>query len=116
MKMQPLLEKIEITFTSPYDLSRNVNVFKNPNYFEMNAARSKTAFNELRGIVYNKNIVYVWDANLATHDDVVKILALPEGAIWRFIIDGDDVITNADQTASDNDIASSSMIVRMLKR
>jgi hypothetical protein len=115
MKAAQILEKVEVQFPSPYDAHAQVRVFKNPNYLEMHHALMKSSFLELRGLVYNLNVVYVWDANLATHDDVIQVLALPEGVFWRFLLDDSDQIISADPTASQEEIMQSGMIKRMLK-
>jgi hypothetical protein len=115
MRLNQLLEKVDCEFASPYDSSEMVKVFKNPNHAEMSHARNKSSFQELRGLVYNQNVVYVWDANLATHDDVILVLALPQGVFWRFILDAHDVIISADALASQDQILSSHMIQRMIK-
>lgn len=115
MKVSHLVEKVELVFPSPYDESSNVKVFKNPHHAEMHHALSKSSFNELRGLVYNQNVVYVWDANLATHDDVIQVLSLPECEFWRFIVDDQDQITSADPVVGQDLIMQSGMIKRMLK-
>ena len=115
MKVKHLLEKVELQFPSPYDAHSQVRVIKNPNHVEMRNVRDKSSFKELRGLVYNQNVVYVWDANFATHDDVIQVLALPEGVFWRFILDNEDEITSADPVMSQEEIMQSGMIKRMLK-
>ena len=115
MNLNQLLEKIDTKFASPYDSGQTVNVFKNPNRPEMENAKSKSTFNELRGLVYNKTVIYIWDANLATHDDVISVLSLPDGIIWRFILGSDNIVVNADPNCSDSDINDCPMIKRMLK-
>lgn len=115
MNIHQLLEKVELQFPSPYDAHSQVRVIKNPNHVEMRNVRDKSSFKELRGLVYNQNVVYVWDANLATHDDVIQVLALPEGVFWRFIVDDQDQITSADPVVGQDLIMQSGMIKRMLK-
>lgn len=115
MKVKLLLEKVELQFPSPYDAGSYVKVFKNPHHAEMHHALSTSSFKELRGLVYNQNVVYVWDANLATHDDVIQVLALPDGVFWRFIVDDQDQITSADPVVGQDLILQSGMVKRMLK-
>jgi hypothetical protein len=116
MKYTQLLEKIDAQFDSPYDSSAQVRVYKNPNYAEMNHARIRSSFNELRGLVHNTNVVYVWDANLATYDDVIRVYDLTDDQVSRFILGADDDLISADPAANSVQILSSPMIQRMLHK
>ena len=109
MKYNDSVEKIHFKFNSPYDQSREVLVYKNPNNPEMKNALHKTSFNELRGLLVG-NAVYIWDANLATHSDVTRILDLEDTK--NFIISGDTLLS-ADLT-SEEYFLSKPMIKRMM--
>lgn len=116
MKYNHILEKIDTQFDSPYDASAKVKVYKNPNYAEMNQARVKSSFNELRGVVHNQNVVYVWDANLATHADVMQVYDLTDEQVMKFILDDQEQIVSADASASVEQIMHSAMMTRMMRK
>ena len=110
MKYQELYEKVYFSFPSKYDKSKEVHVFKNPNNPEMNAALSKTKFNELRGLLVG-NVVYVWDANLSIHDEVQELLGIEDAK--KFII-VDDILIPAEEKDNEEFFLSNPMIKRML--
>lgn len=115
MKLLQLLEKIDFSFDSPFNGSK-VNVHKNPNYAEMNSARNKSNYHELRGLLVGHNVVYVWDANLATHDMVIELLSFEPGVdVKRFILDDENQIIPAGINNNYKDFIESPMIQRMLK-
>lgn len=107
-----ILEKIHFKFPSPYDNSRDVIVIKNPNDAEFNHLLSKSLHRELRGIT-NSNVVYIWDANLATHNDVINMIDNTVD-IGKFII-SDSELLNSDEYKDDDYFANHKMIKRMLK-
>ncbi len=116
MKYTQILEKIDSQFDSPYDPSAKVKVYKNPNYGEMSQVRQNSSFKELRGLVHNTNIVYVWDANLATHADVMEVYALNDETVMKFILDDQEQMVSADASVSEHDIMQSVMIQRMMRK
>ncbi len=59
MKLTQVLEKVDLTFPSPYDASVIVRVYKNPNHAEMSQVKVKSSFGKLQGLLYNQNVVYV---------------------------------------------------------
>jgi hypothetical protein len=113
MKYVQLLEKIDFEFPSPYDSSQTVKVHKNPNCLEALQARNKSSFNELRGLVVNDAVVYIWDANLATHDDVLGHLDVST-TVSRFIIDAEGLLMVADTTTPLEHLSALPMIKRMM--
>jgi len=116
MKLTQILEKVDLTFPSPYDASASVRVYKNPNHAEMSQVKVKSSFGELRGLVYNQNVVYVWDANLATHADVITMYDLPDEQVVRFILDDQDQIISADPHMDAEQIHASAMVQRMMRK
>lgn len=115
MKVNQIIEKIEFRFPSPIVQEFTVNVHKNPNADEMQAAKSKSSGNELRGLLIG-NAVYIWDANLALHANVLEYLEVPDNIkIHSFIITENGTIIPADYTTTEEDLYASSMIQRMMK-
>lgn len=114
MKLNQIVEKIEFSFESPFIQGYQVNVHKNPNSAEMQAARSKSSAGELRGLLIG-NAVYVWDANLALHANVLEYLKVPDNIkVNSFIIDDNGIIMPADYSTTEEDLHVSSMIKRMM--
>jgi hypothetical protein len=113
MKYTELLEKVDFEFNSPYDSSQSVKVFRNPNYAEATQARNKSSFQELRGLVVGDNVVYVWDANLATHDDVIQLIK-PLPTVMRFIIGTQGELLSADSTTTAEELSALPMVKRMV--
>jgi len=109
MPENKVLEKINSKFPSPYDSSKDVLIYKNPSNLEMQLTKSKTSFNELRGLI-EVHAVYIWDANLATHNDVEKFLNIIPTA--RFLIEQDGSCISADENDLNFDHP---MLKRMLK-
>lgn len=70
-------------------------------------------YREARGFT-NNNVVYVWNANLATHNDVLKLIP-DQVDIGKFIISDDEVL-NADEQKSYEYFENHKMIKRMMKK
>jgi RIO-like serine/threonine protein kinase len=104
-----ILEKLDSKFPSPYDPSQDVLIYKNPSGLEMQSIKSKTTFNELRGLVH-VNAIYIWDANLAIHKDVANFLNITPTA--NFIITDENECISADDKILDLNLP---MLKRMLK-
>lgn len=111
MKINQLVEKVNFRFPSPYEPAFEVLVYKNPNKAEFDRLLSKTVYKEARGIT-NGSVVYVWDANLATHDDVLVYIE-NKVDIGKFIISNDFVL-NADEVKTDGYFENHKMIKRMM--
>ncbi len=116
MRAQQILEKLDFEFDSPLDPSYKVRVYKNPNHAEMESVRGKTTFDELRGLVFGDNVVYVWDANLATHDDLIDALAIDTAPSMRFIIGPDGELISAEPSVSIERLMASPMMRRMMTK
>lgn len=116
MKYTQILEKIDTQFASPRDASVWVRVYKNPSYVEMNQVRSRSSFNELRGVVHNQNVVYVWEANLATHADVMQVYDLTNAQVMKFILDDQDQIVSADASTTQDQIMQGGMMISMMRK
>lgn len=78
------IEKVHTKFPSKYDPSKEVRVFKNPSFLEFQNAQRKSTNNEIRGLLKG-NAIYIWDADLALHDEISEILSMESDA--KFTID-----------------------------
>lgn len=115
MKLHQITEKIEFSFPNPLAKEFDVNVHKNPNSTEMQAAKSRSSADELRGLLIG-NAVYVWDANLALHANVLEYLDIPgDVKVRSFIIDNDGTIMPADYSTTETELWASPMIKRMMR-
>lgn len=114
MKIEQIIEKIEFSFPSPFAPEHTVRVHKNPSAPEQQQARTRSSSNELRGLVIG-NAVYVWDANLALHSDILDYLQVPSDIKpMSFIIDADNNIMPADYTTTEKQLWDAPMIRRMM--
>lgn len=115
MKLDQIVEKIEFKFPSPFAQGFDVNVHKNPNALEMQAVKSRSSANELRGLLVG-NAVYIWDANLALHSTVCEYLNVPKDVkVHSFIIDEENNLMPADYSTTEELLWASPMIKRMMK-
>jgi hypothetical protein len=114
MRAQQIFEKLDFEFDSPLDPSYKVRVYKNPSHAEMESVRGKTASKELRGLVFGDNVVYIWDANLATHDNLMDVLAIDRASIMRFIVGPEGELISAEPMVSTERLMSSPMMSRMM--
>lgn len=105
-----VIEKIHSKVASKWDPTKEVLIFKNPSNLEMMSIKGKTINGELRGLLVG-GAVYIWDADLALHDDISSELALDANS--KFIIDIDAEYINADNV--DNDVSGHPMMKRMLR-
>lgn len=111
MKSSEILEKIDFKFPSPYASDREVLVFKNPHYLEYMNLLSKTSLGEVRGIT-NGNVIYVWDANLAIHNDILEYIE-NKVDIGKFMANSETVYS-ADEIKDDLFFNNHRMIKRMM--
>ena len=112
MTKNKILEKLDSKFPSPHDNSQDVLIYKNPSNLEMQSVKSKTDYDELRGLI-NVNSVYIWDANLATHTEVEQFLNI--SSTNRFLILADGSILNADERPFPN-LNEVPLLKRMLQK
>lgn len=110
MKANELVEKVDFKIPSPYAPEREVLVFKNPSSMEYRNLLAKTLYGEVRGIT-NGNVVYVWDANLATHTDILQYIE-NKVDIGKFIASV-ETIYSADEVKDDLFFNNHKMIKRM---
>jgi hypothetical protein len=113
MKRAEIYEKVDFKFDSPYDRSQQVKIFKNPSHLEMLAVKNQTEYKELRGLLVNNIVVYIWDANLATHGDVQALLP-NDYTYTAFIIGDDDSLISADPKTNLETLQKNLMIRRMM--
>ena len=111
MRYYQLFEKIHFKFPSPHAPGREVLIFKNPSNAEFKNLLAKSGDNEVRGIT-NGNVVYVWDANLALHEDVIDLLDKVVD-VGKFIASDREVLS-ADEEKDTDYFLNHRMIQRMV--
>jgi hypothetical protein len=86
MKFKQLLN--EKFFDGLKVFGQYVEVFKNPSSSEVKELSKKIKqWNGIRGVVDNKNNMYVWISELAQHTDIINKFRLQ--ANWQFIYEPD---------------------------
>lgn len=112
MKVNDILltERVHIKFDSKLDPSKEVSVYKNPGYREYIAIKKSSTYSELRGLLIGAAI-YVWDANLAMHDQVSELFDVVDINASFIIGQNDDYM---DAGYLPNDISDHPMLKRML--
>ena len=111
MKYQEIIEKVHFHFPSKYSPSEEVMIYKNPSHREFVQIINKLPYQELRGVT-NNNVVYIWGAHLALHDEIIALID-NQVDIGKFMIDGDTVYS-ADEIKDDDYFQNHRMLNRML--
>lgn len=101
----------DFSFLNPHP----VMVYKNPSKSLRGNLQIKAAFGELNGMVVNKDSVYIWKRELATHNDVKKQFDDGEYTFEAFKVNAYEQVKAVGSDVTDEQLMKYPAIQRMMR-
>ena len=101
----------DFSFLNPHP----VMVYKNPSNSLRGNLQIKAIFGELNGMVVNKDSVYIWKRDVATHNDVKKQFTAGEYTFEAFKINAYEQVKAVGPDVTDEQLMKYPAIQRMMK-